>query len=68
MMQNIRVMICTVSCMFFTIYRLHVLYKTFQFAERAVGSQPSRADAENRAKRFKEKYIGRLKDLKENPW
>ena len=31
-------------------------------------SQPSKADAENRAERFKEKYVRRLKDLKENPW
>ncbi len=31
-------------------------------------SQPSKADAEQRADRFKEKYKRRLKDLKENPW
>ncbi|ESO10934.1 hypothetical protein HELRODRAFT_109215 [Helobdella robusta] len=40
---------------------------TEQFAERAVQSQPSKSDAEQRALKFKEKYISRLKHLRVNP-
>ncbi len=48
---------------------LHHLSCVFlQFAERAVRSQPSKADAEKRASRFKEKYVRRLNELKQNPW
>lgn len=39
-----------------------------QFAERAVQSQPSKTDAEQRARHFKEKYMRRLHELKLNPW
>jgi len=39
-----------------------------QFAERAVKSQPSKTDAEQRARHFKEKYTRRLRELKINPW
>jgi len=38
-----------------------------KFAERAVNSQPSTADAEKRAVHFKEKYVRRLHELKKNP-
>ena len=39
-----------------------------QFAERAVQSQPSKTDAEQRARHFKAKYTRRLQELKINPW
>jgi len=39
-----------------------------QFAERAIQSQPSKTDAEQRARHFKEKYTRRLRELKVNPW
>ena len=39
-----------------------------QFAERAIQSQPSKADAEQRARHFKKKYTRRLRELKDNPW
>jgi len=39
-----------------------------QFAERAVQSQPSKTDAEQRARQFKFKYTRRLRELKVNPW
>jgi len=40
---------------------------TDKFAEHAVQSQPSKADAEKRAERFKQKYKRRLQELRLNP-
>jgi len=41
---------------------------TNKFAERAALSQPGKNDAASRSKKFTEKYIRRLRDLKLNPW
>jgi type II pantothenate kinase len=51
--------------MYISVYYDHTLY---QFAQKAVLSQPSKVDAEKRATRFKEKYLNRLKELEQNPW
>ena len=40
----------------------------FKFAERAIQSQPNRSDAEDWAKKFKDKYIRRIEELRINPW
>ena len=40
----------------------------FQLVEKAISSQASTTDATQRAARFQEKYLRRLKELHKYPW
>lgn len=39
-----------------------------KFVAQAIKSQPSAPDAPARAQKFREKYISRLRYLKQHPW
>ena len=39
-----------------------------KFVAQAIKSQPSSPDAPARAQKFREKYISRLRYLKQHPW